>query len=87
MEEEELGNHDRDQDDRAGKRQKTRDARDQPELVGNEKENIAQHLGAEQEDVGAFRFDEAAWQDLGGEQGTSAIFRFADTGLALRFKG
>ncbi|CAD6579093.1 MAG: hypothetical protein ASARMPRED_008953 [Alectoria sarmentosa] len=87
VEEEELGNHDRDQDDRAGKRQKTRDARDQPELVGNEKENIAQHLGAEQEDVGAFRFDEAAWQDLGGEQGTSAIFRFADTGLALRFKG
>ena len=45
------------------------------------------YLQAEQENLGAFHFDEAAWTGFGGEQGPLATFQFADTGLALRFQG
>ena len=85
VEEEEQGKHD--QDDRAGKRQKTQESGGHVRAEGTSNEAAARHLEAEQEDAGAFQFDEAAWQNFGGEQGVPATFHFADTGLGLRFKG
>lgn len=85
VEEEEQGKHDR--DGRAGKRQRIEQPGDQDELDGKESENTARHLGAELEEVGAFPFDKAAWQDLGEQRGVHPTFQFADTGLAFRFRG
>lgn len=76
-----------DQEYRAGKRQKIHESGGYAQVEGTKDEAEAHHVGAEQEKVGALIFDEPAWQDLGGEQGAPPTFHFADTGLALRFKG
>ncbi len=81
LEKEEQGNHD------PGKRQKIQEPRGYIQVDGIRNKAEAEHLRTEHEDVGAFHFDGAAWQDLGGEQGTPATFQFADTSLAFRFKG
>lgn len=79
------------QDDRAGKRQKIHRSGGsvQVEMASNEVkvQPEAQCFRAQQEDVGAFHFDKAAWQDLAKEQSPPATFQFADTGLAFRLKG
>lgn len=76
-----------DQDERAGKRQKKQESGGYVQLRGTHEESEAPRLGAEQEELGAFHFDEAAWTDFGREQGPSANFQFADTGMPFRFKG
>lgn len=85
VEEEELGNYD--EDDRAAKRQKIQGDRNQDAVIGQERKVTGQHLGEEEEDVGAFHFNEVGWKNLGGDQDAPVTFHFADTGLAFRFKG
>ena len=75
------------QDERAGKRQKTQEFEGYVQVRETHEETEAPRLGVEQEEVGALHFDEAAWTDFGGEQGPSANFQFADTGIPFRFKG
>lgn len=74
-----------DQEHLAGKRQKIQEPGRYAQVEGTKHEAEARHV--EQEEIGAFHFDESAWKDLGGEQGAPTISNFADTGLALRFKG
>ncbi len=81
LEKEEQRNHD------PGKRQKTQEPKAYIQGKGIRNEAEAEHLRTEHEDVGAFHFAGAAWQDLGGEQGTPVTFQFADTSLAFRFRG
>ena len=76
-----------DQDEQAEKRQKTRESEGYVQVRGTPKKIEAPRLGAEQEEVGAFSFDEAAWTDFGGEQEPLSTFQFADTGIPFRFKG
>lgn len=73
--------------ERPGKKWKTDSAEGCTAIAVRLSEAAAQHLDEEDEGVGAFRFDKAAWLDFGGEQGGPAPFQFADTSLAFRFRG
>ena len=73
--------------ERLGKKRKTNLAEGCTAAVVRFSEAAAQHLDEDDEVVGAFRFDKAAWQDFGGQQGGPAPFQFADTSLAFRLRG